>query len=66
MQRDFFWDSWFVLQRLDYPLSFGIQSSRPWSENRGVAVPFCDRIYQSFDFPVDLTKLLLKALPFCI
>ncbi|WP_309144768.1 hypothetical protein [Bradyrhizobium sp. CCGB12] len=52
MQRDFFRGWRFILQLLHYPRSFGIQGCGSGTKNGWIAVSLCNRIDQSFDFPV--------------
>ncbi|MET3967756.1 MULTISPECIES: hypothetical protein [Bradyrhizobium] len=49
-----------------YSLAFGAEGGRSRTENGWIAVPFCDRIHQSFDFSIQLSKLLFETLPFSI
>jgi hypothetical protein len=55
-----------VIQDLPQTDSLRSKGDRSRSENGWIAMSFRDRIHQSFDFPVQLPKLLLEALPFCL
>ncbi|APG08905.1 hypothetical protein M2175_002220 [Bradyrhizobium elkanii] len=66
MQRDLFCGRRFTPQLFRYSLAFGAEGGRSRTENGWIAAPFCDRIHQSFDFSIQLSKLLFEALPFSI
>ncbi len=66
MQRDLFCGRRFTPQLFRYALAFGTEGGRSRTENGWIAVPLRDRIYQSFDFPIQLRELLFEMLPFCI
>ncbi|AND91984.1 hypothetical protein AAV28_32560 [Bradyrhizobium diazoefficiens USDA 110] len=66
MQGDLFCGRRFTPQLFRYSLAFGTEGGRSRTENGWIAVPFCDRIHQSFDFSIQLRELLFETLPLCI